>query len=174
MKKYILMVFGLLLLSCNKSAVKEDENKDERTELIIREPLKSLLDSLIAIDSDNKEIIQELCIQRYDASRYRIAIISRSYSLDKDYGKPLNYFISNGRKIDIYTGLESFFQPTDTMPLKKELPVTIFRDYIRYRVVEFWIDRDKSKLEDLKIWEVPDYIPFLEISPDFKTYRTMP
>lgn len=168
MKNYMILIVISLFLSCNSKVITTDEKKDEQTELFVREPLKNILDSLIAIDID-KDIIQELCIQRYDVSSYRIAIISRSYSLDKEYGKPLSYFKSNGKKIDVYTGLEYFFQPADTIPLKTEIPVTAFKDYIRYRVVEFWVDKDKSRLEDLKIWEIPDYIPFLGISLDFLT-----
>lgn len=167
MKKYLLIGLTLLLLSCNNSAIKE-EKKDKRTELIVREPLKSILDSLIAIDA-NKDLIQEICLERYAANDYRISIISRSYSLDKTYGKPINYFISNEKKIDIYTGLEYYFQPIDSVPFKEEKQIKEYKEYIRYRIIEFHVGEWKNKLEDLKIWEVPDYIPFLEISSDFKT-----
>lgn len=168
MKKNMFVILGLLLLSCNNSVIKEDKKEDKRTELFVKEPLKSILDSLIAIDAD-KDVIQELSFQLYEAYKYRIAIISRSYSLDREYGKPLNYFTSNGRKIDIYTGLEYFFQPADTIPLKEEKEVTGYREYIRYRIVEFDKSPSNGGIEDLKIWAVPDYIPFLEISSDFKT-----
>lgn len=101
MKRLILLfIFISFLFSCNNLVIKEDKEGDGRTELFVREPLKSVLDSLIAIDAD-KDLIQEVCVQLYGAYKYRIAIISRSYSLDKEYGKPLNYFTSNGKKIDI-------------------------------------------------------------------------
>lgn len=168
MKIYIIFTFGLLLLSCSNSIENKDENKDERTELIIREPLKSLLDSLIAIDAE-KDLIQEICLQRHTVNDYRISIISRSYSLDKTYGKPINYFISNGKMISIYTGLEYYFQPNDSIPIKKDTKATETWKLAKYRVIEFHVGECKDKLEDLKIWEVPDYIPFLEIASNYKT-----
>lgn len=162
----------VLLFSCSSKKEKEVEI-DKRTELFVEEPIKSILDSLIAIETDSN-LIQEICVQTYDASSYRIAVISRSYSLDKEYGKPLNYFVSNRKKIDVYTGLERFFQPADSISLKKEnrgasyKKVTKYKENIAYRIVEFRVGVNKNELIDLKIWAVPAYIPFLEISSSFK------
>lgn len=163
---FILFAFSIFFLfSCNSNTVeKEEENK--RVELFVREPLKSILDSLIAIDND-KDLIQEICLQRLVANDYRIAIISRSYSLDRDYGKPINFFMSNGKKIDIYTGVETFFQPSDSIPFKEETNARETSRYINYRIIEFHIDCWVNKIAGIKIIEAPEYIPFLEVSHDF-------
>lgn len=155
MKRYnLFLLFSLcsiIYYSCN---ITTKEKEIGQTELKVREPLKSILDSLIALDKD-KNLIQEMCINIYDVDKYRISLISRSYSLDKEYGKPINYFMSNGKKIDIYTGLELFFQPLDSATYKENRPP----GSPVYRVLEF--NAENGKLVDLKELNPHLDIPFL-------------
>ena len=162
MKTWII-IFTLILCCLHITGCSSDTtsiNKDEQIELYVQEPLKSVLDSLININSD-KEIIQELCIQLYRGSSYRISLISRSYSLDREYGHPTSYIILAGEKIDVYTGYERFFQAKDPIKEKEDIH-SENQNTPKYYILEFDWDYT-GKIVNLKIQEASHYIPFLEI-----------
>jgi len=146
------ILFSILYSCDNQQKIKQEEGEI----LIPKENIQILLDSFIT-ENRNKCVLYELYIDKLDPHNYNLILYAAKDSSlgsltkleNKDYNQTsLSYAIVSGVRINIYSGIEHYFECSNNKP-----------------VANF----DSTKVnhyEDMVIWVVKDSFGILEVNKE--------